>query len=437
MEPKATERNEKSHLSRRQFVQGSLVAAGATVLQGVSAVHAGGGEPIRICLVGCGKRGQGAVAQIMNSRHPTKIISMADAFADAVEKSVAVISEAHPDKFDVPPERRFVGFDAYKHAIDVDGVDLVVFATPPGFRPPHVAYAVEKKKHVFMEKPVAVDAPGVHSVLESTRRAKQQNTMLAVGLQRHHMPRYQETIKRLQDGAIGDILYTRAYWNDSGVWVRARKPGQSEMDYQMRNWYYFVWLCGDHILEQHIHNIDVINWLKGSYPVRASGLGGRQVRTGIDHGEIFDHFSIEFEYADGSHLYSQCCHLPGVPQHVAEYAHGSKGKSKIDAGRIDGENAWTYDKAWISGHQQEQLNLVDALVKGEVYNEGEYGAMSTMSAILGRMVAYSGQEIRMADALKSRVNSMPGRLAWDANPPTLPGADGYYKIPIPGQTQVL
>jgi len=426
-------------LSRRSFLRATSALAGAATLSGASStgVHAAGKGEIRFALVGCGKRGTGAAEQIMKSPHPTKLVAMADAFEDQVESSHARLMKRQREKVDVPKERRFYGFDAFKKAID-SGVDLVVLATSPGFRPPHLAYAVEKKKHVFMEKPVAVDGVGVRSVLESTALAKKNNTTLAVGLQRRHQPNYIETIKRLQDGAIGDILYARAFWNGGGVWTRPRKEGMTEMEYQMRNWYYFVWLCGDHIVEQHIHNLDVINWLKGAYPVKANGQGGRQVRTSKEHGEIFDHHFVEFEYADGSRLYSQCRHIKGCTRNISEHAYGSKGSATISRALIQsGASAWKFKGRKVSGHQQEQLDLVDALVQGEVYNEGEYGAMSSMTAILGRLATYCGKEVSLQAALASPLATMPKELAWDALPPAVPGPDGHYAIPVPGRTRVV
>ncbi|MEM7262367.1 MAG: Gfo/Idh/MocA family oxidoreductase [Planctomycetota bacterium] len=436
MEPTNTP---EGHVTRRRFIQGTSAIAGASMLTSLGSiptVHAGGGDPIRFCLVGCGGRGTGAAAQIMNSPHPTKLVAMADAFMDKVDGSYARLSKQYKDKVDVPAERRFAGFDAFQKAIDSD-VDLVVLATPPGFRPPHLKYATEQKKHVFMEKPVAVDGTGVRSVLESTARAKKNGKMLAVGLQRRHQPNYNETIKRLQDGAIGDINYMRAFWNSSGVWNRKRKPGATEMAYQMRNWYYFNWLCGDHIVEQHIHNLDVCNWLKNDFPVRANGMGGRQVRTGKQFGEIYDHHFVEYEYADGSRMYSQCRHIQHTPHNVSEHAYGSKGECNISGSHIKGENAWKFGGKRVSGHQQEQLDMIDSLVKGEVYNEGHYGAMSTMTAILGRLVTYSGQNISMKDALNSKKDMMPKVLTWEADPPTLPDADGWYPVAKPGVTKVI
>jgi predicted dehydrogenase len=257
---------------------------------------------LKIALIGCGGRGSGAANQALNVPG-TKLVAMADAFKDRLEGALNNIKQAQGAKVDVPAERQFVGFDGYKQAMAL--ADVVILATPPGFRPFHFEEAVKQGKHVFMEKPVATDGPGVRRVLAAAAEAKAKNLKVGVGLQRHHQPGYIETLKRIHDGAIGDITSLRVYWNDGGVWVNPRKPGQTEMEHQMRNWYYFNWLCGDHICEQHIHNLDVGNWIKNAYPVRCHGMGGRQVRTAKEYGEIFDHHAVEYEYADGSRMYSQ------------------------------------------------------------------------------------------------------------------------------------
>ena len=264
--------------TRRTFIKSSsLLFAGGTVAGSLNiarAAHAYGSDLIRIGLIGCGGRGTGAAGQAMNTQGPTKLIAVADAFPDKVTKCIRGLSSKYREKLDVPQDRQFVGFEAYKHLLETD-IDLVIIATPPGFRPLHLEEAIKAGKHVFAEKPLAVDGAGVRRVLAANEEAKKKGLAVAVGLQRRHEPRYEETIKRLQDGAIGDIMLTRVYWNGGGVWVRPRVDGQTEMAYQMRNWYYFNWLCGDHIVEQHIHNLDVSNWLKGAHPVQANGQGGR------------------------------------------------------------------------------------------------------------------------------------------------------------------
>jgi myo-inositol 2-dehydrogenase/D-chiro-inositol 1-dehydrogenase len=429
-------------LSRRGFVN-TAAAAGFSTLAISKAAHAAGSDVIKFGLVGCGGRGTGAASQIMNSEHPTQLVAMADAFIDKVEGSKDRLAKQYKDKVKVNKDTMFAGFDAYQKVID-SGVDLVVLATPPGFRPFHLEAAVKAGKHVFMEKPVCVDGAGAKKVLDAAAAAKKQNTSIAVGLQRRHQPNYMETIKRLQDGAIGDILYMRAFWNGGGVWTRARQPDQTELEYQMRNWYYFNWLCGDHITEQHIHNLDVINWLKDGFPVRASGMGGREVRgnpandpQAKEHGEIFDHHFVEYEYADGTRLYSQCRHQRNCMNSVSESAFGSKGYSDINRSIImSGDNPWKFRGKNVSGHQQEQLDLIDALSKGEIYNEAEYGAMSSMTSVLGRYATYSGKVVTMDQALNTK-STMPANISWSTDAPVKPDENGFYAAAaIPGNYRI-
>lgn len=431
--------------SRRNFIKNSslLVVGGAVAsqLSVAQAAHAYGSDEIKIGLIGCGGRGTGAAGQAMNTEGRTKLVAMADAFEDQLTASLRGLSSHYGDKVDVPKERQFAGFDAYQKVLETD-CDLVILATPPGFRPLHFEAAVKAGKHIFMEKPVAVDAPGVRKVLEATRQAKEKNLAVAVGLQRRHEPAYVETIKRLQDGAIGDMIFARAYWNGAGVWVKERQKNQSEMEYQMRNWYYFNWLCGDHIVEQHIHNLDVINWLKNGYPVTAQGQGGRQVRVGKEYGEIYDHHMIEFTYADGFKMLSQCRHIPACWDSVSEHVHGTKGTSDISAALIRnaaGERVWSYGRGGRDGHQQEHHDLFAILRKGEIPNEGEWGALSTMTAIFGRMATYSGQELSWNDALNSNLVISPVEKfhSFSDEPPVLPNADLEYAIPLPGVAKVI
>jgi myo-inositol 2-dehydrogenase/D-chiro-inositol 1-dehydrogenase len=313
-------------------------------------------------------------------------------------------------------------------------VDLVILATPPGFRPIHLAAAVKAKKHVFMEKPVAVDGPGVRSVLESTEAAKKQNTGIGVGLQRRHEYRYLETIAKLQEGIIGDIHTLRVYWNGGGVWLRNREPGMSEMTYQMRNWYYFNWLCGDHICEQHIHNLDVGNWVKNAYPVSCNGMGGRQVRTGKEYGEIYDHHAVEYIFADGARMISQCRHIPNTWSSVSEYCQGSKGDCDISGSKIDvkGSDPWRYRGKGGNPYQVEHDDLFASIRAGKPLNEGEYGAKSSLTAIMGRMATYTGKIITWEEALNSKVVLAPDSFTFDTAPKSKPNADGFYPIAMPG-----
>ncbi|MEM9328003.1 MAG: Gfo/Idh/MocA family oxidoreductase, partial [Bacteroidota bacterium] len=365
--------------------------------------------------------------------------AMADAFEDRLEKSLASIIENFEGerKINVKEENRFVGFDAYKKAIDQ--ADVVILATPPGFRPLHFEYAINNDKHVFMEKPVATDPAGVRRVLETAKLAKQKKLNVVVGLQRHYQKRYLDLIGKVQNGDIGQIRSGQVYWNSNGVWVRERQVGQTEMEYQMRNWYYFNWLCGDHILEQHIHNIDVANWFVGEYPISAQGLGGRQVRNGKDHGEIFDHHFVEFTYPNGAVVASQCRHIPNCMRRVDEVFQGTKGSVEIGAGLIkDLEGQTTFEYARNNDdpnpYQVEHDRLFASIRNGEVISDAENGAKATLSAIMGRMATYSGQVISWDQALNSEQVLVSDDLDWDSTPPTQPDANGNYTIPTPGVT---
>ena len=447
--------------SRRDFVKQSsvLVAGGAALMSGMNiagAAHVSGDDRIKVALIGCGGRGRGAAVQALRTEGKVTLWAVADAFENPTRKILPRIESDLSEDYDaqamgpmaeriqVPEERMFWGFDAYQKAID-SGVDLVILATPPGFRPIHFEAAIAADKHVFMEKPVAVDAPGVRKVLAAGELAESKGLKVGVGLQRHHDPRYQETIKRLKDGAIGDILLTRVYWNSGGVWVRSRTDFQrahghvpTEMEYQVNNWYYFNWLCGDHIAEQHIHNLDVSNWLKDAYPVSAFGSGGREVRTGKDFGQIFDHHVVEFTYSDGSTMLSHCRHIRGTDSRVAEFATGSQGQAQISAGTINGVSGkWRYKGKRVDPFQQEHHDLFAAIRRAEPYNETEYGAKSTMTSILGRMATYSGKEVTWDEAINSQVDLSPKLYDFAADPPVMPDSDGNYPVPVPGKTIVV
>ncbi len=424
--------------SRRDFLKSSSAIAAGTALAGglniSRTAHAAENGKLKVALIGAGGRGMGAALNCLTTGDNVKLVAIADAFEDRLETSLNGLtkgvnsrydrgaSKGLPDKVDVPPERRFVGFDAYKKAIGC-GVDMVILATPPGFRPQHYAAAVEAGKHVFMEKPCCVDAPGFNKLMETNKLADQKGLKVGVGLQRHHQSSYIDGIKKIQDGELGDFVCSRVYWNSGGVWVRGRKPEQTEMEYQMRNWYYFVWLCGDHICEQHVHNLDVSNWIKGGHPVEANGMGGREVRKGKDHGQIFDHHCVEFTYADGTKMFSQCRHIKGCWSAVAEFVHGMKGVSKCQSGR---------DKR--SPYDQEHIDLLSAIRNDDKYNEGWYGATSSFTAVLGRMATYSGKVVKWDDAIKAGPADFPygQELTMNGTPPVVPDADGNYPVAVPG-----
>ena len=430
-----------SGATRRGFIKtaSGLAVAGAAATPSLSWArpHVAGSDSVKIGLVGCGGRGTGAAIQAMNTNSgEVRLTAMGDAFTDRLNGCLETCTNAHKEKVQVPEEQRFVGYDAYQKVLETD-IDLVILATPPGFRPQHFEAAVNAGKHVFMEKPVACDAPGVRRVLAANEIAKDRSLLVQVGLQRRHERLYREIIGRLQDGAIGDINFMRAYWNGGGVWVNPRNEAWTELEYQMRNWYYFNWICGDHIVEQHIHNLDVINWLKDAYPVVARGMGGREVRKGKDFGQIFDHFSVEFEYADGSTMLSQCRHIRKAWSSVSEHAHGSKGVANISGGVIKPFDGMEFrsDKG-RGGHQQEHHDLFKDLLDGRVPNEGDYGAKSTMTAILGRMATYSGKQVSWDQGINSELVlcEVDGLTDLDSPAPVQPDENGDYPIPVPGQS---
>lgn len=424
-------------VSRRDFLVNSsklaVATAAAASLDVARTAHAAGDETLKIALIGCGGRGTAAAVQCLNVPGPMKLVAVADAFDDAAQKAAASLKRQHPAKVNLPPDRVFSGFDCFEKAI-ASGVDLVLLCTPPGFRPMQYRAAIEAGKHVFMEKPCCVDAPGYRSLLETNKLADQKNCKVVVGLNIRHTPSYLETVKRIHDGAVGPVQFLRAYGNNAGVWVRPRKPGQTEMEYQMRNWYYFVWLSGDLNVEQHVHMLDLANWAHGEkHPIEANGMGGRQVRKGKEYGHIYDHHSVEYTYADGTKLFSECRHIPGCWGSGSVYAHGPGGQANC-SGTIEGRNAWRYEGPKVDGHQQEHDDLVRFIRENIPHNEGPYGATSSFTAILGRMATYSGQVVRWDDAVAKGPNEMPQQYAWDAKPPLLPGPDGSYEhaVAVPG-----
>ena len=433
-------KNSSSNQStRREFVKNSSLLAGgllAAPLFSKANYFSGADDTIKIALVGCGGRGTGAASQALSTKQNVKLVAMADAFQDRLDNSYKSISEEIDAKrIDVPQDRKFVGFDGYQKAIAL--ADVVILATPPGFRPIHFEEAVKQGKHIFMEKPVATDPAGIQKVLAAAAIAKQKKLNVVVGLQRHYQNSYRELFKRKD--AIGDITAAQAWWNGDGVWVHPRKEGQTEMEYQMRNWYYFNWLCGDHITEQHIHNIDVVNWFKGAYPVKAQGMGGREVRKGKDYGEIFDHHYVEFHYADGSILNSQCRHQPKTMSKVDELLIGTKGKIFAGAANIvdhKGKVLYQFDrKTENNPYQTEHDELFEAIAKGQFkFWDAERGAKSTMTSILGRMATYSGQVIDWDKAINSGIDIHPKVYDWAATPPIVPNADGFYPVAVPGVT---
>tara|TARA_R110002049_G_scaffold2750_2_gene21578 strand:+ start:404262 stop:405668 length:1407 start_codon:yes stop_codon:yes gene_type:complete len=442
----------------------SALAAGSLLVPNplASRAFAAGSETVKVGLVGCGGRGAGAAAQALSTGMDVTLWAMADAFTDRLELSLSSLlrgkagkSKVEPGNgfggaIDVPPERRFVGLDAYRKLID-SGVDVVILTGPPGFRPQQFEHAVNAGKHVFMEKPVATDAHGVRRVLEAAKVAKEKNLKVGVGLQRHHQATYQEAVRRIQDGQIGRITSMRCFWNGGPPAKTAiPKEQMTELEYQVRNWYFFDWLSGDHICEQHIHNLDVCNWVSGQLPISAEGMGGRQVRTDKRFGNIFDHHAVIYTYPDGTKMHSYCRQIPGCTRLVAEQIEGSQGTANLgtgDCSLVKRDSSGTTSPIWEtprkrpegyqSPYQVEWNAMVDAVLNDKPHNEAEYGATSTMTAILGRLATYSGKEIGWDEAFASERILTTDAETWDAEAPVKPLSDGSYRIAIPGVTKVL
>jgi predicted dehydrogenase len=318
--------------TRREFIRSSAVAGGAVLATlRAPAVHAAGSDAIGVGLVGCGGRGRGAAADAVKSSPGVKVVAIGDAFADRVAETRERLKELG-EAGAVPEERSYVGLDAYQRVIATPGVNYVILATPPGFRPLHLEAAVAAGKHVFTEKPVAVDGPGIRSVLATAEAAQAKGLGVGAGTQRRHEQGYVEAMKRVKDGGIGEIVSARAYWNQGALWNKPRQSSWSDLEWQMRNWLYFTWLSGDHIVEQHVHNLDVVNWAMGAHPVRAVGMGGRQSRISPDYGHCFDHFAVDYEYASGMHMLSMCRQIPDCANRVAETLVGTKGSCELESG---------------------------------------------------------------------------------------------------------
>jgi predicted dehydrogenase len=417
-------------LSRRKF----LATSAAATLAAVSNVHAAGKDTLRIGLIGCGSRGTGAAAQALNADKNVKLTAMGDAFEDRLKGSLETLEgdEKIAGKVDVKPEHRFVGFDAYEKVL-ASGVDVVLLTTPPHFRPMHLKAAVEAGKHIFAEKPCAVDAPGVRSVLESCKAAQKKNLSIVSGLCLRSHDGFRETVRRLHEGAIGDVIALQANDYRGSNWGKPRQRDWTDMQYQMRNWYNFTWLSGDFNVEQHVHFLDVCAWvMKNKYPTKAMGLGGRQVRTGDEFGHIYDHFSIVYEYEDGARLYSNCRQQKGCKGDISAQVFGTKGKANLSERRkglsIHAGSDWLYSGEERNMYQTEHDELFAAIRKDKPINNGEYMACSSLLAIMGRMAAYTGDLITWEMAQKSVEDLSPPRYDWDLKLPPPP-------VAMPGQAK--
>ena len=424
--------------SRREFVKTSTLAASGSIAGAVnlcSAVHVAGDDTLKVGLIGCGGRGTGAATQALMADSRVKLTAMADAFDDRLNMSLKSLNrtEGLESKIDVPPERQFVGFDGYKHVLASD-VDVVLLTTPPHFRPLHLQAAIAAGKHVFAEKPCAVDAAGVHSVLRSCEEAKKKNLAVVSGLcLRYHTP-YREAVRRIQDGVIGDVRTLLANDYRGPIWVKPRQPEWTDMHWQMQNWYYFTWLSGDFNVEQHVHNLDLCAWAMGDqYPVKAIGMGGREVRKGIDYGNIFDHHSVVYEYANGTRLISNTRQIEGCKSDISVTVLGTTGTAHLterrNGVRISAQSDWSYSGEEKNLYQVEHDELFASIRAGKPINNGEYMAKSTLLAIMGRMATYTGQEITWDMAWNSKEDLSPPRYEW--------GEIATPEVAIPGVTRYV
>ena len=385
-----------SDLTRREFVG---VAAAALALPALGQEEP---EPIRIGICGCGGRGTGATANCLGSSRNVKLVAMADLYEDRLARSRDILTKrGHA----VEDKNCFFGFDAYKRMLETD-IDLALFATPPGFRPMQVEAAIHANKHVFMEKPVAVDPVGVRRVIATGEEAKKKGLAMVAGTQYRHQQSFMESVAEIHAGRIGDVLSGRIYYNTGPIWVRTRKKGMSDMEWQTRNWYYFTWLSGDHIVEQHVHTIDVMNWVLNGPPVRALAMGGRLVRTGEKHGNIYDHFAVDYEFKGGRHVMSMCRQMRGADPRGGAHFVGAKGRAAVYSGRV---GTWKFEGKSSLGmaYVQEHTDLIASIRAGKPLNEARQVAESTLTAIMGRQAAYTGKVIKWDDLMKSDLDLSP------------------------------
>lgn len=401
---------------------GSLALANAAPKWSPAGYHTSVEDELKVALIGCGGRGTGAAINALKADPYAKVTVLADIFPDRIGpclESIQKAMEARPESVDVPEERRFSDFDAYKQVMATD-VDVVLLCTTPHFRPQQLKAAIEAGKHVFCEKPVAVDGPGIRSVLETCRLAKEKSLAVVSGLCWRYDVKVNEVVKRIKDGVIGDIVSIQENYLTSPLWHRGRQPEWSEMEYQIRNWLYYTWLSGDHIAEQHIHSLDKALWLNDDVPpLKCFGLGGRLVRTGEKWGNVYDHFACTFEWETGAKAFSFTRQMPGCMNDVDDYVLGTKGKAQILRGTIEtGEDSWRFrGRNTESMYDLEHVALFKSIRNGEPINNGEYMSYATLMAIMGREACYTGKEVTRDDILNSDVVLGPTDYSWgDVDP---------------------
>lgn len=416
--------------TRRTFLKSAAATTAAAVATGV---HAAGSDTIQVGLVGCGSRGTDAAINALQADPNVKLVALCDVFADRLEAGLGKLAASKCGaRVDVPVERRFTDFDGYKKVIDA-GVDVVLLASPPAFRPVHLAYAVEKGKHIFMEKPHAVDAPGVRSVLESVKKAKEKSLCLVSGFCYRYDPFKRETLKRIHDGQIGEVLAVHTTYLTNGManWHRGSDPKWSDMESQVRNWIFYTWLSGDILVEQAIHGVDKAAWvMNGAMPVAATGMGGRQVRTDRKYGNVYDHFSVVYEYEGGAKVFAQCRQMDGCFNNTDDHVFGTKGQAQVQRHTVTaGGTTWTPEGKHDFGrmYQVEHDELFAAVRAGKPINDGEAAVHSTLMAILGRQAAYTGQRVTWQQMLESQQSLVPNTLAWGTAPEAV--------VAMPGKTK--
>lgn len=423
--------------TRRELLKtGGIVLAGSAVAHalpsgGVIGFHPHGSEVLKVGLVGCGGRGTGAAAQALTADPQVELVALGDAFADHVDnalKSLQGMPNLAP-RVKVDDAHKFTGFDAYKRVIDT--VDVALFATSPHFRPMQVEYAAQSGKHMFVEKPIATDAPGVRRVMAACELARQKKLAVVSGLCYRYEHKKRETIQRIHDGAIGQILAAQTTYNTGGLWHRGRQPEWTDMEWQMRNWLYFTWLSGDHIVEQHIHSLDKVAWALGGYPLSVTASGGRAQRTDPKYGNIYDHFNSVYEFAGGVKVFSSCRQWNGASSDVSDHVFGTKGIAHLQSHAIEGENAWRHrgkDDESDDMYQNEHDELFASIRKGEPIDNSDYMCKSTLMAIMARMAAYSGQTITWEQALNSQEDLRPASYDWtsiESPPVAIPGVTKF------------
>ncbi|MEK7867108.1 MAG: Gfo/Idh/MocA family oxidoreductase [Planctomycetota bacterium] len=411
-------------ITRRQFL--AAASASAAALAAANVVHGGAEETIRVGLIGCGGRGTGAAQNVLEADGEVELVALADLFPERIESCLAYLRDPKTQLAGVKVDagRCFTGFDGFEKLLALEEVDLVLLATPPGFRPGHFEAAIAAGKHVFLEKPVAVDPVGVRRVIAAGEKAAEKGLRVVAGTQRRHQDNYIEAISRIHDGAVGEIVAGRCSWNTGGLWSYDRKEGQSDVEWQVRNWLYFDWLSGDHIVEQHVHNLDVMNWVLRAHPLRATAVGGRTQRVAAKYGNIYDHFAVDYEYPGGIRVVSMCRQITGCADAVGESVVGTLGRAN-PAGAIEGLSTWRFHGNAPNPYVQEHRDLLAAIRDGRPLNEARTVAEATLTAILGREAAYTGSTIAWEEILASKLDLSPRVREF--------GTLAVRAIPVPGR----